>query len=79
MSIKFSCRICVEQKRICDGHADCLYGEDEKNCPKVKECGLNSKCEQLCVSTTTGKDECACNTGYVLNENKRKYDQVKIS
>lgn len=69
----FPFRICVNQKHICDGRKDCLNGEDEMNCPTVKNCTSRSKCEQLCVTMSDGRSEgCSCRIGYTLHSNKLK-------
>lgn len=62
-------RICVNQKHICDGYNDCPGAEDEFNCPKPRQCGANSKCEQSCVVTAKGADDCSCRIGYTLHPN----------
>lgn len=64
--------ICVSQKHICDGQFNCPNGEDEKNCPKHRECEKGTECEQLCITSSSGAKECACRVGYVLHENKHK-------
>lgn len=46
-------RICVHQKHICDGRKDCLNGEDELNCPTVRNCTSDDDCAQLCTTTNT--------------------------
>lgn len=65
-------RICVHQKHICDGHNECPAGEDEADCPKERKCSEPSPCEQLCIETTAGSNECACRLGYVMDKNKVK-------
>lgn len=65
-------RICVNQKHICDGHNDCPAAEDEKNCPTHRECGTNSKCEQMCITSSNGRDDCACRNGYSIHSNGYK-------
>lgn len=57
---------CILQKHICDGNKDCIQGEDEENCPAVHSCASNSKCQQLCVTSSAGKEECSCKVGYLL-------------
>lgn len=57
---------CVNQKHVCDGHKDCVSGEDEENCPIWHACPQNTKCQQLCGTSSIGKDICGCKTGYVL-------------
>lgn len=51
---------------------DCLNGEDEKNCPTVRECEPNTKCEQMCATADHSQQECSCKIGFVLHENKHK-------
>ncbi|XP_055684209.1 low-density lipoprotein receptor-related protein 4 [Lutzomyia longipalpis] len=62
-------KICVNQKHVCDGQNDCPGAEDEQNCPKPRSCGPNSKCEQLCITTSNGRDECSCRVGFILHAN----------
>lgn len=72
-NVFFFCRICVNQKHVCDGRKDCLNGEDEINCPKVKNCTSRSKCEQLCYASPDGRSEsCGCRNGFTLDKNKLK-------
>lgn len=59
--------VCVSQKHICDGRKDCLNGEDELNCSTPTICPSSSRCKQLCAKSVSGKDECACQIGYVLS------------
>jgi hypothetical protein len=59
---------CVNQKHICDGHKDCISGEDEDNCPKMHACSTNTKCQQLCGTSSGGKEICGCKTGYILSQ-----------
>ncbi|XP_037724672.1 low-density lipoprotein receptor-related protein 4 isoform X2 [Drosophila subpulchrella] len=63
-------KICVHQKHICDGHNECPAGEDEADCPKERKCLEPSPCEQLCIETNAGLEECACRLGYVMDKNK---------
>ncbi|EDW86389.2 uncharacterized protein Dwil_GK17732 [Drosophila willistoni] len=63
-------KICVHQKHVCDGQNDCPLGEDEVNCPEEQICPDHKQCEQLCIKTARGRDECACRLGYLMNENK---------
>lgn len=65
--------LCVNQKHVCDGQFNCPNGEDEKNCSTSRECEKNTKCEQLCITSSNGVKGCACRIGYVLHENKYKY------
>lgn len=60
---------CVNQKHICDGHKDCISGEDEENCPTMHSCPKNTSCQQLCGTSSSGKEICGCKTGYILSEN----------
>ncbi|GAB0097057.1 low-density lipoprotein receptor-related protein 4 [Sergentomyia squamirostris] len=62
-------KICVNQKHVCDGQNDCPGAEDEQNCPVPRSCGPNSKCEQLCITTSSGRDECTCRLGFILHVN----------
>ncbi|XP_037029978.1 low-density lipoprotein receptor-related protein 4 isoform X2 [Bradysia coprophila] len=71
-----SLRICVNQKHVCDGRNDCPNGEDEKNCPVLKKCDSRSKCEQLCVTTSDNREECACRVGFVLHENRHNCTDI---
>jgi low-density lipoprotein receptor-related protein 4 len=58
---------CVSQKHICDGVKDCLpQGEDEANCSSIHPCPSNTKCHQLCATSSAGVEECSCKVGYVL-------------
>lgn len=59
----------MNQKHICDKVKDCPNGEDEENCPTIHKCPANTKCEQNCVTTSKGKEECACKVGYTLHTN----------
>lgn len=79
VSFFFLLRICVNQKHICDGYDDCPGAEDELNCPKPRQCGSNSKCEQLCVVSTKGQDECACRLGYTLHSNGYRWVGFRFS
>ncbi|KPU81706.1 uncharacterized protein Dana_GF20504, isoform D [Drosophila ananassae] len=63
-------KICVHQKHICDGYRDCPSGEDELNCPKQQKCLDPMQCEQLCIKTSLGIDECACRLGYLMDQNR---------
>lgn len=67
---------CVSQKHICDGHKDCMQGEDEENCPALRTCEANTKCQQLCITTSTGKDECSCKVGYILGADRFSCDDI---
>lgn len=62
----------MHQKHVCDGQNDCPLGEDEINCPHYRECEPGSKCEQLCITTPRGREECACRLGFLMNPNKKK-------
>ncbi|XP_076032620.1 low-density lipoprotein receptor-related protein 4-like isoform X2 [Oratosquilla oratoria] len=55
---------CILLEQICDGHADCLDNEDEKDCAEVK-C-IDMDCTHKCVSTLDGKQQCICQHGYTL-------------
>ncbi|ALC49629.1 CG8909 [Drosophila busckii] len=68
--------ICVHQKHVCDGQNDCPFGEDEVNCPVEQKCTEPRQCEQLCIKTAQGKDECACRLGYLMHENKRNCTDI---
>ncbi|XP_022224795.1 low-density lipoprotein receptor-related protein 4 isoform X1 [Drosophila obscura] len=63
-------KICVHQKHICDGHSDCPSGEDEVNCPEEQSCFEPKPCEQLCIKTKNGSNECACRLGYIMDKNR---------
>ncbi|XP_014091454.2 low-density lipoprotein receptor-related protein 4 [Bactrocera oleae] len=69
-------KICVHQKHVCDGQNDCPLGEDEVNCPHPRTCGENSRCEQLCITTAKGREECACNLGFLMHENHRNCTDI---
>lgn len=75
--ISSTCRICVHQKHVCDGQNDCPLGEDEVNCPVEQNCPEPRQCEQLCIKSARGRDECACRLGYLMGQNKRKYEGEK--
>lgn len=72
LTLSFINRICVNQKHICDGHNDCPAAEDEKNCPTHRECGTNSKCEQMCITSFNGREDCACRNGFSIHSNGYK-------
>nr|XP_040223812.2 low-density lipoprotein receptor-related protein 4 isoform X2 [Anopheles coluzzii] len=61
--------VCINQKHVCDGHTDCANGEDEMRCPIVHPCGAHSRCEQLCITAYSGREECMCRPGYLLHGN----------
>ncbi|KNC20826.1 hypothetical protein FF38_11235 [Lucilia cuprina] len=69
-------KICVHQKHVCDGQNDCPLGEDEINCPHYRECEPGSKCEQLCVTSPRGREECACRLGFLMNSNKKNCTDI---
>ncbi|XP_053950646.1 low-density lipoprotein receptor-related protein 4 [Anastrepha ludens] len=69
-------KICVHQKHVCDGQNDCPLGEDEVNCPHPRTCGENSPCEQLCITTAKGREECACNLGFLMHENRKNCTDI---
>ncbi|XP_017469873.1 PREDICTED: low-density lipoprotein receptor-related protein 4-like [Rhagoletis zephyria] len=69
-------KICVHQKHVCDGQNDCPFGEDEVNCPHPRTCGEKSRCEQLCITTAKGREECACNLGFLMHENRRNCTDI---
>jgi hypothetical protein len=47
--------------------------EDERNCPRKKECEPGSKCHQQCVTLANGTDACSCHTGYTINSDGYRY------
>lgn len=57
---------CINKKHVCDGQRDCPKGEDEKDCPKKRDCDKGTNCTQLCITTADGKDACSCMPGYNL-------------
>uniref|UniRef100_A0A8W7Q034 EGF-like domain-containing protein n=1 Tax=Anopheles coluzzii TaxID=1518534 RepID=A0A8W7Q034_ANOCL len=65
----FCSSVCINQKHVCDGHTDCANGEDEMRCPIVHPCGAHSRCEQLCITAYSGREECMCRPGYLLHGN----------
>lgn len=52
-----------------------MQGEDEENCPTVHNCPAGSKC-QICVTSPTGKEECACKVGYILAKDGFTCDDI---
>ncbi|XP_049541327.1 low-density lipoprotein receptor-related protein 4 [Anopheles darlingi] len=61
--------VCINQKHVCDGHSDCVNGEDEQRCPIAHPCGAHARCEQLCVTAYSGREECMCRPGWLLHGN----------
>ncbi|XP_052860473.1 low-density lipoprotein receptor-related protein 4-like [Anopheles cruzii] len=61
--------VCINQKHVCDGYGDCANGEDEQRCPIAHPCGAHARCEQLCVTAYSGREECMCRAGYLLHGN----------
>ncbi|XP_057339839.1 low-density lipoprotein receptor-related protein 4-like isoform X2 [Microplitis mediator] len=57
---------CIARKHLCDGLADCPLKEDEKDCPKRRNCTSTDKCTQHCVLTVTGEKTCSCDVGFTL-------------
>jgi hypothetical protein len=47
--------------------------QDERNCPRKKECEPGSKCHQQCVTLANGTDACSCHTGYTINSDGYRY------
>lgn len=50
-----------------------LCVEDERNCPRKKECEPGSKCHQQCVTLANGTDACSCHSGYTINSDGYRY------
>ena len=49
---------CISADYICDGHNDCVYGEDETNCASCNQHG------DICHSNCS-EPECICGDGYL--------------
>ncbi|KAK6619502.1 hypothetical protein RUM43_012259 [Polyplax serrata] len=67
---------CIGRKHVCDGKKDCPRGEDERNCPKKKKCESDTKCQQLCVVLSNGRDACSCETGFMLSSDNHTCNDI---
>ncbi|MBN3296498.1 LRP2 protein, partial [Amia calva] len=67
-------RFCIPVGKVCDGHADCLYGTDETNATANLICGYEQcstlSCQHQCHSSPQG-GVCYCPDGFIVANDSR--------
>jgi len=67
---------CVPMDKVCDGKEDCPTGTDESSTDCPESC-RNKHCQSQCQQMPDGTEGfCTCPTGYQLNEDKVRCDDV---